>query len=350
MTSSLSREAWSEAIRTVTFRPAGDETRAGFASPLTATLAASANSEASAVVSQVVSMTTPHAPDGPSTTASRSPPHPAAAAVAVVGRHAGLGQPEPELELAERVLQRDRPAAPEPGREIVWQGHRDRGLVRRVFLRMEDLLGRLGHPPEEGVHSFPAALELGGLDVGKAGRVRVLEDLPEEGRRPRQERLRRRVGADRKELQQVLRAEVGRGPERHEQHRVALVDGLPGEDPIGLVEDPLLVLEDREVLVLEGVVVFVGEGDPLVHAGQSGLGDHVQLSLVVPVEADDRRHSAGPGSACAGWHRQGSGRAPCTDVRWRRRRPAATPCRTSGSSPSATRPRRSSDGRPDGSA
>ena len=39
-----------------------------------------------------------------------------------------LAQPDPRLELAERVLHRDRPARPERGRQVGRQGHRDRRL------------------------------------------------------------------------------------------------------------------------------------------------------------------------------------------------------------------------------
>ena len=71
------------------------------------------------------------------------------------------------------------------------------------------------------------------------------------------------------------------------RRRVALVDRLAGEDPVALVEDAVLVLEDREVLVLERVVVLVGEGEPLVAAGLTRLGAHVEPALVIAVDADD---------------------------------------------------------------
>ncbi len=57
-------------------------------------------------VSQRSCQATAQAPSGPSRTASRSPPQPAAASRGRRLRHAALAQPDPELELAERVLER----------------------------------------------------------------------------------------------------------------------------------------------------------------------------------------------------------------------------------------------------
>ena len=70
---------------------------------------------------------------------------------------------------------------------------------------------------------------------------------------------RRRVVARREQLQELGLGEVGGGPLGHQQDRVALVDRLPGQQLVALVEDLVDVLEDRRVLVLERVVVLVRE-------------------------------------------------------------------------------------------
>ena len=57
-----------------------------------------------------------------------------------------------------------------------------------------------------------------------------------------------------------------------------LEDRLPREDPVRLVEHPLLVLEDREVLVLERVVVLVREVEPLGWAWRARLDTTYSLS------------------------------------------------------------------------
>ena len=79
--------------------------------------------------------------------------------------------------------------------------------------------------------------------------------------------------------------------------RVALVGRLPGHDPVALVEDVVLVREDRPGLILERVVVLVGVGDLLVAAEPTAPRDDVQGVLVVAVEARDARARADPGSA-----------------------------------------------------
>ena len=71
-----------------------------------------------------VSITTATLPPGPSSSATRSPPQPAAASAGAVG--AALAEHDPEVQLAEGVLQRDRPAVAEPGGEVGREGHRDR--------------------------------------------------------------------------------------------------------------------------------------------------------------------------------------------------------------------------------
>jgi hypothetical protein len=68
----------------------------------------------------------------------------------------------------------------------------------------------------------------------------------------------------------VLHQVAGR-PLGHRQRRVAFIDGLPGKDPVALVDDPLLVLEDAEMLVLERVVVFVREVEALGRAGRAAV-------------------------------------------------------------------------------
>ena len=96
-----------------------------------------------------------------------------------------------------------------------------------------------------------------------------------------------RVGAGREQLEQLGLGEVRRRPLGHEQARIALIDGLAREQLVALVEDAIEVLEDGRVLVLERVVVFVGEVEPLVRPGTARLRDHVELAFVVPIEAGD---------------------------------------------------------------
>ena len=86
---------------------------------------------------------------------------------------------------------------------------------------------------------------------------------------------------------ELLGREVLRHPQRHQQRGVTFVEGLSGEQPVAPVGDALLVLEDREVLVLQRVVELVGEGDLLVRTDLAGTGHDVQRLLVVAVEAGD---------------------------------------------------------------
>ena len=127
-----------------------------------AVCAAAANSAASAGVSQRVSMTAP-ARSPFVTSATRSPPQPGGRGRR--GRRgdlAGRLQPHAELELAERVLHGDRPAGPEPRREVLRERDRDRRLAGGVLVGVEDLLGRGRRLGVQGVDRRPAARGLGG--------------------------------------------------------------------------------------------------------------------------------------------------------------------------------------------
>ncbi len=134
---------------------------------------------------------------------------------------------------------------------------------------------------------MPSAFGLDPLDPGQARRVRVDEGLLQDRGHPVDEGLRGGVGAALDELEQLGLIEVLGGPLRHEQRGIALVDRLAGEQTVALIEDVLLVAEDREVLVLERVVELVSEGEPFVDAGLALLREHVQGTLVVAIEADD---------------------------------------------------------------
>ena len=97
-----------------------------------------------------------------------------------------------------------------------------------------------------------------------------------------------RVVAGRQQLAQVGRGEVGRGPLGHRQDRIALIDRLPGQQLVALVEDLVEVLEDRRVLVLERVGVLVREVEAFGRAGlPATLRDDVELALVTAVEGRD---------------------------------------------------------------
>ena len=137
---------------------------------------------------------------------------------------------------------------------------------------------------------------------------------------------------------------------RHQQGRIALEDRLPGEDPVGLVEDPVLVLEHREVLVLERVVELVGEGDPLARRRATRSSRPRTACPGRSGRTRRRRHSACPGSGRAGCCRRGSARAPCRAGRSRPRSPAVTAGRTPRSASSAARPGRSTGAARGGSA
>ena len=124
-----------------------------------------------------------HAPSGPVEDAPGgrrpSPPPPRRRPP----RRRRVREPDRRLELAERVLERDRPA----GRRAAPRGRSgrldvDRRLVGRVLLGMEDLLGRLRHPVVERVDRRPAALAAGPLHEATPGRVREGQRLAQDRR------------------------------------------------------------------------------------------------------------------------------------------------------------------------
>ena len=126
---------------------------------------------------------------------------------------------------------------------------------------------------EVGVDRGPVARALHAGHVAEAGRIGELQGLAQDRRRSRQHGLGGRVAARRQQLQEVGLAQVRRCPLGHRQGRVALVDRLPGKELVALVEDPVEVLEDRRVLVLERVVVLMREVEPLGRAGLAPLLD-----------------------------------------------------------------------------
>ncbi len=76
-------------------------------------------------------------------------------------------------------------------------------------------------------------------------------------------------------------------PGHHQRRRVAFVDGRPRKRAVGLVEQVLLLGEDREVGVLERVVVLVGERDLVGAIDRARTRHDEQLLLVRVVEAGD---------------------------------------------------------------
>ena len=206
-------------------------------------------------------MTTAQA-SGPWSTASRSPPQPAAAADASLAPMPGLPQPDAHLELPERVLDRLRPALAHVG------GERRRQLSRRPAPRPIGTCRdggsarsnaasrrRARRPPSSrpaawtgSTNAWPAVYGKSRLSTRIFGvRSRIASDFG--------------VGAGGLDLGELLGGQVLAGPLDHQQRRVALVDGGPREGAVGLVEQLLLVGEHAEVRVLERVVVFVRERD-----------------------------------------------------------------------------------------
>ena len=205
-----------------------------------AVVAAASNSAASASVSQTVCMTTAHAPSGPSMTARRSPPQPAAALGGRGLRDAAVRQPDPHLELAERVDERHGPAGAEVLGEVGRELDVDRLLVGRVLLRVQDLLGRVGHPVVQGVDRRPSRRHLRLLDEQRAGRVRVEQRLAQDRGHLVEDGL---LGSGRDRARSPASSaalEVLERPERHQQRGVALEDAQPGQGPVALVADVLL--------------------------------------------------------------------------------------------------------------
>ena len=79
--------------------------------------------------------------------------------------HAGrVAEHDPQLELAQRVLERHAPAVAEPLREVVGERHRHRRLARVELLGVEDLLGRVGRVGEQGVDARVAAARREGAE------------------------------------------------------------------------------------------------------------------------------------------------------------------------------------------
>ena len=150
----------------------------------TTELAAAANSAASAGVSQAVLRAIARAPFGPSSSITRSPPQPAAAASAE-------GPPDPAATWSSQTFSWNspsvsssalRPALAELRRQVRRQRDVDRRFVGRVLLGMEDLLGRCRRLAEGAVDGVPAAARLERLDEAQAGRVREQQRLAEERR------------------------------------------------------------------------------------------------------------------------------------------------------------------------
>ena len=196
-----------------------------------------------ASVSQAVCIAIDQAPPGPSRTASRSPPQPAAAAVAAVSAT------PPSAARSRAGARRTCPGAgrssPDPSRWSQIGRHRDlTGASAAAYL------SDAGSARSTGACAYRRRRRRA---IGPACGRDVVEPVVYGNSRAhagwRGARLNaapaRPGRAGREELEQVGRARFAGRPLGHGQRRVAFIDGLPGKDLVALVDDPFEVLEHR---------------------------------------------------------------------------------------------------------